>query len=54
VYALDCTLGGQAEDLDTTMPEFVDGNYPETKADVEKAMEGHIIEQVTLTGTYAP
>jgi len=25
-----------------------------TKADVEKAMEGHIIEQVTLTGTYAP
>jgi Raf kinase inhibitor-like YbhB/YbcL family protein len=25
-----------------------------TKADVEKAMEGHILEQVTLTGTYAP
>jgi len=25
-----------------------------TKADVEKAMEGHIIEQTTLTGTYAP
>ena len=25
-----------------------------TKADVEKAMEGHIIEQVQLTGTYAP
>jgi len=25
-----------------------------TKADVEKAMEGHIIEQATLTGTYAP
>ena len=24
------------------------------KADVEKAMEGHIIEQTTLTGTYAP
>ena len=24
------------------------------KADVEKAMEGHIIEQATLTGTYAP
>ena len=22
--------------------------------DVEKAMEGHIIEQTTLTGTYAP
>ena len=25
-----------------------------TKADVEKAMEGHIIEQAILTGTYAP
>ena len=25
-----------------------------TKADVERAMEGHIIEQATLTGTYAP
>jgi len=25
-----------------------------SKADVEKAMEGHIIEQTTLTGTYAP
>ena len=24
------------------------------KADVEKAMEGHIIEQAQLTGTYAP
>ena len=24
-----------------------------TKADLEKAMEGHIIEQATLTGTYA-
>ena len=24
------------------------------KADVEKAMEGHIIEQATLEGTYAP
>ena len=24
------------------------------KADVEKAMEGHIIEQTQLTGTYAP
>jgi len=24
------------------------------KADVEKAMDGHIIEQTTLTGTYAP
>ena len=25
-----------------------------TKADVEKTMEGHIIEQTQLTGTYAP
>ena len=25
-----------------------------TKADVEKTMEGHIIEQATLTGTYVP
>ena len=25
-----------------------------TKSDVEKAMEGHIIEQTQLTGTYAP
>jgi len=25
-----------------------------TKANVEKAMEGHIIDQATLTGTYAP
>ena len=25
-----------------------------TKADVEKAMEGHIIEQAILEGTYAP
>ena len=25
-----------------------------TKADVEKAMEGHIIEQTQLTGTYVP
>ena len=25
-----------------------------TKADVERAMEGHIIEQTQLTGTYAP
>jgi len=25
-----------------------------TKADVEKAMEGHIVDQATLSGTYAP
>ena len=40
LYALDCNLDA--------FP------YNETKADVEKAMEGHIIEQTTLTGTYAP
>jgi len=39
LYALDCK---------------VDLSNESTKADVEKAMEGHIIEQATLTGTYAP
>ena len=39
LYALDCKL---------------DLSNESTKADVEKAMEGHIIEQATLTGTYAP
>ena len=39
LYALDNTL-----DL-----------YDDTeKTDLEKAMEGHILEQATLTGTYAP
>jgi Raf kinase inhibitor-like YbhB/YbcL family protein len=54
VYALDCSLGDDGEELDTTMPSFVDGDIPVTKAKVEKAMEGHIIEQTQLTGTYAP
>jgi len=39
LYALDCKLDLPNESI---------------KADVEKTMEGHIIEQVTLTGTYAP
>ena len=39
LYALDSTLGLSRE---------------HTKGDLEKAMEGHIIEQATLTGTYAP
>jgi len=39
LYALDCEL---------------DLSNESTKADVEKAMEGHIMEQATLTGTYAP
>ena len=41
LYALDC------KELTCAEPKA-------TKADVEKAMEGHIIEQATLTGTYAP
>ena len=40
LYALDCELELAGAEA--------------TKADVEKAMEGHIIEQTTLTGTYAP
>ena len=40
VYAVDGSLEGI--------------NSESTRADVEKAMEGHIIEQTQLTGTYAP
>ena len=40
LYALDCNLDA--------FP------YNETKADVEKAMKGHIIAEAKLTGTYAP
>ena len=39
LYALDSTLDLSGES---------------SKADVEKAMDGHIIEQATLEGTYAP
>ena len=39
LYALDCELDLPNES---------------TKTDLEKAMEGHIIEQATLTGTYSP
>ena len=39
LYALDC---------DMDLPK------ESTKADVEKAMEGHILEQTILEGTYAP
>ena len=39
LYALDCEL---------------DLSNESTKADVEKAMEGYILDQATLTGTYAP
>ena len=37
-----------ALDTDLDLPD------KSTKADVEKAMEGHIIEHTQLTGTYAP
>ena len=37
-----------AFDTDLDLPD------KSTKADVEKAMEGHIVDQATLTGTYAP
>jgi len=37
-----------ALDTDLDLPD------KSTKADVEKAMEGHIVDQATLTGTYAP
>ena len=33
---------------------ILDLSNESTKADVEKAMEGHIIEQTQLTGTYEP
>ena len=39
LYALDCK---------------VDLSNESTKAELLEAMEGHIIEQATLTGTYAP
>ena len=39
LYALDCKL---------------DLPGKSTKADVEKAMRGYILDQATLTGTYAP
>ena len=37
-----------------TVDSELDIPFKSTKADVEKAMEGHIIEQTTLEGTYAP
>lgn len=36
------------------LDSMLDLSSESTKADVEKAMEGHILEQATLTGTYAP
>ncbi len=36
------------------LDSMLDLSSEAVKADVEKAMEGHIIDQATLTGTYAP
>jgi hypothetical protein len=36
------------------LDDMLDLSSERTKPDVEKAMEGHIIDQATLTGTYAP
>ena len=36
------------------LDSMLDLSRESSKADVEKAMEGHIIEQTTLEGTYAP
>jgi hypothetical protein len=36
------------------LDSMLDLHGESSKTDVEKAMEGHIIEQATLTGTYAP
>ena len=39
---------------DSAGNSLLDVEHGASKADVEKAMEGHIIEQTQLTGTYAP
>ena len=44
-YALDCAIHDVIKKLDEN-----DWSKPA----VEKAMEGHILDQATLTGTYAP
>ena len=36
------------------LDSMLDLSSESTKADIERAMEGHIIEQTQLTGTYAP
>ena len=36
------------------LDSMLDLHGESSKTDVEKAMEGHILEQATLTGTYAP
>ena len=47
LYALDIFTDSAGNSL-------LDVEHGASKADVEKAMEGHIIEQTQLTGTYAP
>ena len=36
------------------LDSILDLSSKSTKADIEKAMEGHIVDQATLEGTYAP
>ena len=36
------------------LDSILDLSSKSTKADIEKAMEGHIVDQTTLEGTYAP
>jgi len=36
------------------LDSILDLSSESTKTDVEKAMEGHILSQATLEGTYAP
>ena len=61
VYALDremdidLTDGRISYQVGEDPPHIAVPDYDQiTKGLIEKAMEGHIIEQVTLTGTYAP
>ena len=61
VYALDremdidLTDGRVSYQVGEDPPHIAVPDYDQiTKGLIEKAMEGHIIEQATLTGTYAP
>ena len=54
LYALDSKLDLPRPEFDASGNVLRIAEVGSTKADVEKAMEGHILEQATLTGTYAP
>ena len=54
LYALDSKLDLPRPEFDASGNVLRIAEVGSTKADVEKAMEGHIIEQTQLTGTYAP